>query len=194
MTADRRLKFEIVRNDTLQLALGGTTGHKPAFEPLPLFSAGTGEPNHNNVATHAALTGETVNIPDAYRAEGFDFSGTRAFDQQNGYRSKSFLTIPLKNPAGEVIGVLQLINARQPDNNTVVPFDKNVQHMVESLSALATVALEAYLREQKLKDQIQQLQIEIDDVKRERQVAEITDTDYFHELQQKAQMLRAQKK
>jgi hypothetical protein len=52
--------------------------------------------------------------------QGFDFSGTRQFDARTGYRSQSFLTVPMKNHEGEVIGVLQLINAID-DRGQVVP-------------------------------------------------------------------------
>lgn len=63
------------------------------------------------MAAYSALHGETVNIADAYTEAGFDFSGTRKFDEATGYRSKSFLTVPMKNHEHEIIGVLQLINA-----------------------------------------------------------------------------------
>jgi len=189
-TADNRLKFEIMRTDSLNIAMGGTTGKPIPFAPLRLYDEKTGEPNHHNVATYAALTGASVNISDAYRAEGFDFSGTRAFDQANNYRSTSFLTIPLKNPLDEVIGMLQLINARDADTGAVIPFDQTLQRLVESLSQLATVALEAYIREQKLKEQIQELKIVIDEAKRAGQVAEITETEYFQNLREKAKSLR----
>ena len=74
-------------------------------------------PTRKNVASYAALTGQTINIPDAYDAEGFDFSGTRKFDEMNAYRSTSFLTVPLRDREEAVIGVLQLINARDADGN-----------------------------------------------------------------------------
>jgi HD-GYP domain-containing protein (c-di-GMP phosphodiesterase class II) len=74
------------------------------------------------VAAYAAITGNTVNIADAYAAQGFDFSGTRQFDARTGYRSQSFLTVPMKNHEGEVIGVLQLINAIDAPSGQVVPF------------------------------------------------------------------------
>ncbi len=189
-TADNRLKFEIVRTDSLNFALGGTTGKPIPFAPLRLYDEVTGEPNHHNVATYAALTAASVNIPDAYKAEGFDFSGTRAFDKANSYRSTSLLAIPLKNPHNEVIGLLQLINARDTETDRVIPFDETLQRLVESLSQLATVALEAYIREQKLKEQIQELRIVIDEAKRAGQVAEITETEYFQNLREKAKTLR----
>ena len=90
--------------------MGGTTGNPVPFYPIQLFK--DGKPNTTMVAAYAALTGKTVNIADAYTEEGFDFSGTRAFDAKTGYRSKSFLTVPMKNHEDEIIGVLQLINAR----------------------------------------------------------------------------------
>lgn len=135
------LHFKILRNDTLNTAMGGTTGKPVPFPPLRLYNAETGEPNHNNVATHVALTGRSINIEDAYTAEGFDFSGTKRFDQGTGYRSRSFLTLPLKNVAGEVIGVLQLINA-QDDDGEVIPFASHIQPMVEALASQAAVAID----------------------------------------------------
>jgi len=189
-TDDDRLQFVILRNRSLNLALGGTSGAEIPFAPLPLYDALTGRPNHHNVATHAALTGETVNISDAYRAEGFDFSGTQAFDRNTGYRSTSFLTVPLKDSRQQVIGVLQLINALDPRAGGVMPFDPALHPAVESLASLATVALQAYIREQRLRRQIEELRIEIDEGKRSQQVAEITETDYFRRLQEKAREMR----
>lgn len=95
--------------------MGGTTGVPIPFPVLPMYDPETGQPNYNNVATAAALSGEAINIEDAYEAEGYDFSGTRKFDQGTGFRSKSFLTIPFKNYSEEVLGVLQLINAQNEE-------------------------------------------------------------------------------
>ncbi len=134
------LEFWTVRNDTLNIAMGGTTGETVTLGPLRLFRT-DGSPNHNNVAAHVALTGTTVNISDAYAAEGFDFAGTRAFDAQTGYRSRSFLTIPLQNHENEIIGVLQLINARVEDAEIVVDFTEEDQRLAESLASQAAVAL-----------------------------------------------------
>jgi 23S rRNA maturation mini-RNase III len=86
--------------------------------------------------------------------------------------------------------VLQLINATDQESNQVIPFDQNLQRMMESFSSLAVAALEAYIREQQLKQEIKQLRIEIDEVKRQQQVAEITETDFFQELKAKAENIR----
>jgi pimeloyl-ACP methyl ester carboxylesterase/CheY-like chemotaxis protein len=190
-TSDGRLKFEIIRNTSLKIAMGGTSGNPIPFAPLRLYNETTGEPNHHYVVTHAALTGASINIPDAYNAEGFDFDGTKSFDRQTGYRTTSLLNVTLKNNHNQVIGVLQLLNAQDSLTGAVIPFDQGQQQMIESLSSLAAAALEGYEREQRLRQQIEELRIEIDEVKKSRQVAEITETDYFQQLQEKARELRA---
>lgn len=134
------LRFEIMRTNSLDLFLGGTTGRSIDFPPLQLIDA-EGAFNDSMVATYAAIHDRTVNIADAYAEEGFDFSGTRAFDQRTGYRSQSFLTVPMKNHDGEVIGVLQLINAQEPDLSRVVTFSEADQRLVESLASQAAIAL-----------------------------------------------------
>src|SRR5204863_4740560 len=130
---DKTLRFEIVRTSSLKYYLGGTTGNPVPFYPIQLYK--DGKPNNSMVAAYAALTGKTVNIADAYTAEGFDFSGTRAFDSKTGYRSKSFLTVPMKNHEGEAIGVLQLLNAQDASSGEVVPFSSADQRLAESLAS-----------------------------------------------------------
>jgi len=137
-----QLEFEILRNDTLCFAQGGTTGVPITLPPIPILVDGV--PNQRNVATFAAHSGKTVNIADAYHAEGFDFSGTKKFDQRSGYRSQSFLTCPMVNNEGRVIGVLQLINARDP-NGTVIAFAPERQRIVEALASQAGIALDNQL-------------------------------------------------
>ena len=124
--------------------MGGTTGQSIPFPPLSLYKDDGDEPNYANVATSVALRKEAVNIPDAYETKDYDFSGTKAFDKNTGYRSTSFLTVPLVNREREVIGVLQLINARD-DKNVVVPISGDIQPIIEALSSQAAVALENQL-------------------------------------------------
>jgi HD-GYP domain-containing protein (c-di-GMP phosphodiesterase class II) len=140
VTEDAKLKFEIMRTLSLNIAMGGTTGKEISFPSLPIYLEG-GKPNTNMVAAYSAVNAKTVNIPDAYLAEGFDFSGTRKFDEKMGYRSKSFLTVPMKNHENEIIGVLQLINAIDPETKEIIPFSDSHQRLVESLASQAAVAL-----------------------------------------------------
>jgi HD-GYP domain-containing protein (c-di-GMP phosphodiesterase class II) len=138
--AGQALKFEIMRTDSLGIAMGGTTGVPITFPPVRLRDA-QGNENNSMVVAYVALHDTTVNIADAYAAEGFDFSGTQKFDQSTGYRSTSFLTVPMKNHENEIIGVLQLINAIKQDSGDIVAFTHADQHLVESLASQAAVAL-----------------------------------------------------
>ena len=136
---DGNLKFEILRNDSMKTIMGGTSNVDIPFDPVKLW-LGDSTPNQSNVSAYVALTGETVNIEDAYTEEGFDFSGTKSYDSKTGYRSKSFLTVPLKNHENEIIGVMQLINARD-ESGEVISFDHDMQEQVESLASQGAVAL-----------------------------------------------------
>lgn len=136
------LKFEIMRTDSLGIAKGGTTGEDIPFPPISVYDLETGEANHQNVASHVAVSGETVNIPDVYEATDFDFTGPRKFDESTGYRSKSFLNVPLKNHSGEVIGVLQLLNALHPRTGDSIPFSSDIVPMIEALSSQAAMAVD----------------------------------------------------
>ena len=135
----KRLRFAIMRNDTLKIALGGTSGNDIPFYPIQLYR--DGKPNNSMVAAYAAINQRTVNIADAYTEAGFDFSGTRQFDQKTGYRSKSFLTVPMKNHEGEIIGILQLINSLASDTREILPFSEADQRLAESLASQAAIAL-----------------------------------------------------
>jgi HD-GYP domain-containing protein (c-di-GMP phosphodiesterase class II) len=137
---DRMLSFEIMRNDTLRLAMGGTTGAAVPFAPIALYGV-DGLPVTSMVAAYAVHHGHSVNIADAYRHEGFDFSGTKQFDEKTGYRSRSFLTVPMKDHENTTIGVLQLINAKDRDTGAVGPFTDADRHLAESLASQAAIAL-----------------------------------------------------
>jgi HD-GYP domain-containing protein (c-di-GMP phosphodiesterase class II) len=140
-TEDKRhLQFEIIMNDSLGIMMGAKLGDPIPFPDLPLYDE-AGNPNNTMVAAHAALYKKTINIPDAYVAEGFDFSGPRAFDTNMGYRSKSFLTLPMLNHENELIGVLQLINAKGSKDNQIIEFSKVSQRIGESLASQAAIAL-----------------------------------------------------
>ena len=140
MTDDKKLKFEIMMTDSLDFHMGGTSGENIPFYPVKLYDD-DGEPNNSMVAAYVGLTGETVNIEDAYKAEGFDFSGTKMFDEKTGYHSKSFLTVPLKNHEDEIIGVLQLLNAQTNKNKKIIEFTSEIQGKVEALASQAAVAI-----------------------------------------------------
>lgn len=142
---DKRLRFEIMRNDSLNIYNGGTSGQEITLPPVELYDPETGEENRKNVASYCALSKHTISIDDAYEFEGFDFKGTKTFDQATGYRSQSFLTVPLYNNEGRVIAVLQLLNAQDRETGEVIPFDRHLQPFVEALAAQAAIALDNQL-------------------------------------------------
>ena len=137
---ERTLKFEIMRNDTLNIAMGGTTGVDIPFPPINLFDP-DGKAVNTMVAAYAFHHDKSVNIADAYIEDGFDFSGTKNFDKKTGYRSQSFLTVPMKNHENEIIGVLQLLNAKDRASGAVSPFSSEDQQLAESLASQAAIAL-----------------------------------------------------
>jgi len=135
------LRFEILRTDSLGIAMGGTSGVAIDFPDIHLKTP-AGAPNDSLVAAYAAIHKITVNIRDAYdEGDEFDFSGTRVFDERTGYRSQSFLTVPMCNHEGDVIGVLQLINALDPLTGQVQAFSHADQRLAESLASQAAIAL-----------------------------------------------------
>ena len=138
-TKDNQLKFEIMHTTSLNIHRGAG-GEAIPFNPVQLYES-DGSPNRHNVAACAVLDRKTINIPDAYTNTDFDFSGTRKFDKMTGYRSQSFLTVPMTNHENTIIGVLQLINAQAPETKAVIPFSSLAQQLVESLASQAAVTI-----------------------------------------------------
>ncbi len=139
-TEDQKLKFEILHNHSLNIHMGGASGEKVGFYPIKLYED-DGRANDHMVASWTAITGETKNIQDAYASEEFDFSGTRNFDKKTGYRSVSFLTVPMKDHQNEIIGVLQLINKKDNRTDDIMAFSQLDQQVVESLASQAAVTI-----------------------------------------------------
>ncbi len=190
LTEDQHLQAVIVRDEARGLALGGTTGKEV---PLPLLPARPETANQRLTAVYAAVHGATVNVADARAQTAFDMAPMSATDDSFAITSTSSLSIPLRNSAQRVIGVLQLLDAHHPETHAVIPFDANLQQMMESFSSLAVAALEAYIREQRLRQEIQQLRIEIDEARRQKEVLEIVESESFRDLQAKAREMRARR-
>jgi HD-GYP domain-containing protein (c-di-GMP phosphodiesterase class II) len=136
---EQELQFAIVQNGTLGVRMGGT-GDRITWPAVRLHNP-DGTENFSNVSAFVALTGKAVNIPDVYHAEGFNFEGTKKFDERTGYRSMSMLVLPMRNHENDIIGVLQLLNAKDAAAGEVIAFSKESQEMTESLASQAAVAL-----------------------------------------------------
>jgi len=137
---DQKIHFQIICNDSLNMKMGGTSGQAITIPPVNLISEND-EPNLSNVVSYAVHKETSVNISDAYDTDSFDFSGTKIFDKMNGYKSQSFLTVPLKPRGGEVIGAIQIINAQDGETGNPIPFSEEIQSFVEALAAQAATAL-----------------------------------------------------
>jgi len=136
----QHLNFHILINDTLKIHQGGVSGEAISAPGVPLYDAG-GEKNLAAVAGYAAHFGLSVNIEDVYKADVFNFSGMVKFDQLRNYRTQSILTVPLSDHERELVGVLQLINAKDPDSGEIRAFSPTDQRFIEALAAQAAVAL-----------------------------------------------------
>jgi HD-GYP domain-containing protein (c-di-GMP phosphodiesterase class II) len=135
MTKDKQLRLSVMRIDSINLLKDSSND-----ELISLYDQ-EGNPNTSIVAAYSVLKDVTVNIPDIYTADGFDFSGNFDFDRKTGYRSQSFLSVPMKNHENEIIGVLQLTNAKNRLSEEVVPFSDDDQSLLETLVSQASVAL-----------------------------------------------------
>src|SRR5690606_32251978 len=82
-----------------------------------------------------------IHVEDAHAPCRFDMTGAHEFDQKYGYRTVSLLAIPLITIQGQVLGVLQLINARDRTGRPI-PFHSELQRTVSALAAQAGIALE----------------------------------------------------
>ncbi len=134
---DDRLCFTLAQNDSVVVPF-------EAFK-IPL--------DQTSIAGYVALTGDIVNVADAYHLlPGTPYTISRSFDQQSGYRTKSMLVVPMLDHRGQILGVVQLINKKidpravlQPPTvaeTQVVPFTSVDEELVSSLSSQAAVALE----------------------------------------------------
>ena len=128
-------------NKSLKFAMLTNEGELPAFE-MPLLDAASGKPNDQYVSVHAAVHNKTVLIDDVYAETRFDLSGTKAYSEKSGFRTVSMLTVPMSPGNGEVIGVLQYVNALDPKTGKVIPFDPEIVGFVEALAAQSAVTLQ----------------------------------------------------
>jgi HD-GYP domain-containing protein (c-di-GMP phosphodiesterase class II) len=142
LTPEGNLRFTIIRNQSLKITMGGTRGDPidlNQMKDLPLLI--DGKPNEKNIAAQTAITKNIFNIEDAYHAKGFDFSGTKAFDERINYKTQSVLAIPLIDHEDKVLGVLQFINALN-EKNERIPFSDFHQSLAESLASQAAISLQ----------------------------------------------------
>ena len=132
----RRLRFTLSQNDS----------GKPSYAESHLAI------DNASVAGYVALTGVELAIDDVHRIDPtLPFRCNFTYGEESGYRIRSMLAVPMKNPQGEIIGVVQLINCKRDaalplDRHSletmVVPFPEQCRPMVRSVASQAAVAIE----------------------------------------------------
>ena len=143
------LHFQVAQNETLR----HREGYEASFKPFSI-SLST-----QSIAGYCAITGEILNIKDVYNIpEKVPYAFNPDFDLKNDYTTRSTLAVPMADPSGKVLGVLQLINAVD-ESGKVVDFSQSVEPLVMSLASQAAVAIrnaklvaETKSKHQELKD------------------------------------------
>lgn len=187
-SSEKKLEFLLAKITSRGVVMGGRDGEKMAFPPIDLYIDGA--PNNRSLAAYAAATGTSVNIADVYGDTSFDLTVTKEYDKIHNYRTQSVLAVPLKGSNGDVIGVLQLINASDPKAAATIPFGAVTERLIEAMSTLAAAMLQAYDREQSLRDEIQELRIEINVLKRDQEVKDVIEADFFKDILAQAEKIR----
>jgi len=107
--------------------------------------------SNKSLAGYVAVTGRPLNIPDAYKIpEEAEYHFDKSFDLRNDYRTVSMLQVPLSDGQGQVVGVLQLINAKDA-SGAIVPFGPEDERLLMSLASQAGVAVRNAQLNQELK-------------------------------------------
>ena len=96
--------------------------------------------NRSSVCACAAIDKQLINLPDIYESKEYDFSGAKKYDSLNDYRTRSMLVIPMIDDTDSVIGVLQLINAKN-EKGDVISFDTEYERMISAMTSLASISL-----------------------------------------------------
>lgn len=130
---DNHLSFQIIQNDQLGLCQGGS-GKPIDLPPIKITQA--------TVAGYCALSKKVINIGDVYGtvSSELDFSGPRRYDAITGYHTKSMLVVPLEDSDDVVIGVLQLLNAKN-EQGDITPFPTYIEPVICAVASLAAVAI-----------------------------------------------------
>jgi len=151
-----QLRFSVSQNEVLEARKKAELkALKRPLETAPsTFTGFYVSLDKSSLAGYVGVTAKVLNLPDVYKIpSGREYKFNRSFDEKNNYRTKSMLIVPMKDPSGNVVGVLQLINARDPrKKKEIVPFDKHYENLVLSLASQAAIAIKNMLLTQELKE------------------------------------------
>ncbi|MEW6172818.1 MAG: GAF domain-containing sensor histidine kinase [Bacillota bacterium] len=135
----KRLKFVISKNKSIDVNLEAVT--------LPI--------SRESISGYAVLTGQPLRVGDAYNIHpSLDYRFNRRFDEITGYKTRSILSVPMKDHNNRVLGVIQLINKRHGED--IIPFESKDEMIIFSLAGQAAVALENSLLYSNMEDLLEQ--------------------------------------
>ena len=126
------LRFHIMITKSMNYYKGGKNDPVD-LPPVPM--------RRTHVCACSAMEKKLINIPDVYEhTADYDFSGPKNYDAMTGYRTQSMLVVPMEDEHGDVIGVLQLINAKDSEGQTI-PFEEGYEKVISSLASQAAICL-----------------------------------------------------
>ncbi len=148
-----QLRFSVSQNDVLEARKKAEAkAQKKTLEVVPsTFTGFYVSLDKSSLAGYVGVTAKVLNLTDAYKIPANkEYRFNRSFDEKNNYRTKSMLIVPMKDASSNVVGVLQLINARK--GKQIVPFEKHFENLVLSLASQAAIAIKNALLTQELKE------------------------------------------
>lgn len=135
---DDRLRIKHGQNDTQLKKLA--PGEKLPYVHFSFPFSDT------RICSYVARTGEPLNIEDAYDMdESLPYQFNKSTDITTGYRTKSMYTLPLKTASGKLLGILQIINAKDKDGNIISFSDDAILLITHFASSVAQTLQSAFL-------------------------------------------------
>ena len=129
----RTLRFAYSQNDTLARNSGGHSGFAAYMVPVA----------ETSIAGWVAMSGEALNIPDAYDIDpALPYRFDANFDRLTGYVTRSVIALPLRTSMGSTLGVLQLLNALDERGRPRDRFSEADEALLGHFASMATVAIE----------------------------------------------------
>ncbi len=147
LTDGKRLSFKHIINKSLKITNYNCDENEDVWNYFDIDEANT-----NLVSVSCALSKKIIHIDDVYNSTKFDFSGTKEFDKKIGYKSVTMLVIPMILSDNTLVGVLQLIN-KLDENNNIITYTNADEELAHALASQASLAVNKFRQEKLLQSQ-----------------------------------------
>ncbi len=128
---ENKLQFKLMITRSLNIKSNSKTGK---------INLPDVEMKRSNVCAYSVLERKSVNIPDVYKSELFDFSGPKNYDKMTNYRTKSIMVIPMVDDKQQILGVIQLLNAQDEQGN-IISFSKEKEEIITAIASQTAIKL-----------------------------------------------------